>query len=70
MPPKIDDRWLWIGFGVFLFFATKGIRYAMTDVVRLTEIDPYQYDFQHERKEQPEDCIVSIHPQLNSSTDM
>lgn len=57
---RIDDRWLWLGFGVFLFAAAKGFQYAMTDIVRLTEIEPYQYDFQREEKELPEDSKRSI----------
>ena len=44
MAPKIDDRWAWLGFGIFLFFAAKGIRYAIEDLVRLSEIDPYQFE--------------------------
>ena len=42
MPSKIDDRWLWLGFGVFFFVATKGIRYAFQDITELTKLDPIQ----------------------------
>ncbi|KAL9079475.1 MAG: hypothetical protein Q9157_001638 [Trypethelium eluteriae] len=38
MAPRIDDRWLWFGFGAFLFFAVKGISRALIDIVDLTTI--------------------------------
>lgn len=61
MPPRIDDRWVWLGFGVFLFFAARNIRYAIKDTIRLTEIDPAQFedDIVTSRK-QPEDCKSPI----------
>ena len=56
MAPKIDDRWLWLGFGVFIFFAAKGIRYAITDIVQLTKLDAFDCDSKDQNKdEQPED---------------
>lgn len=39
MAYRIDDRWLWLGFGVFLFAAAKGIQYAIRDIVQLTEVE-------------------------------
>jgi hypothetical protein len=56
MPTRIDDRWLWLGFGVFVFFAARGIRYAIKDITQLTKIDPDQYESQSKLTgEQPED---------------
>ena len=43
MASRLEDRWLWLGLGVFFFVAAKGIKYALTDIVRLTELDPAQY---------------------------
>ena len=57
MPLQIGDRYLWLGFGVFIFFAAQGIRYAISDMVRLTEIDPYQYEPRNKKDDQPEDCM-------------
>ncbi|KAK5124109.1 hypothetical protein LTR85_001812 [Meristemomyces frigidus] len=58
MAPRIDDRWLWLGFGVFIFFAARNIRNAIKDTVILTEIDPAQYEDNDEKgKKQPEDSI-------------
>lgn len=56
MPPRIDDRWLWLGFGVFFLVAVRGIRYAITDVVQLTELERYPDESKDEKKdERPED---------------
>ena len=55
MTSRIHDRWLWLGLGIFVFFAAKGIRYAITDVVRLTKIDPAQYEPINKNEERPED---------------
>ncbi|KAI9662434.1 MAG: hypothetical protein M1821_008601 [Bathelium mastoideum] len=35
---RIDDHWLWLGFGAFLFIAAKGITYGLHDIVNLTTI--------------------------------
>ena len=60
MAARIDDRWLWLGFGVFLFFAARQLRNSIQETVRLTEIDPAQYEDREERdKKSPEDCIYS-----------
>ena len=56
MAPKVNDRWLWLGFSVFVFLAAKGIQYAITDTVRLTEIDPYQYESK-KKDDKPEDSM-------------
>ena len=61
MPPKIDDRWLWLGFGIFIFFAAKGIRYAINDTVRLTRLDPLQHEPKKKQKEhRPEDGMYNV----------
>lgn len=60
MALRIDDRWVWLGFGVFLFFAARQLRNSIEETVRLTEIDPAQYEDREERdKKSPEDCISS-----------
>jgi hypothetical protein len=56
MPSRIDDRWLWFGFGAVLLFAVRGIRHAIPDLIRLTKIDPYQYEPNNKKEERPEDC--------------
>jgi len=40
MASQSDDRWLWLGLGVFFFFAAQGIRHAIGDMVRLIELPP------------------------------
>lgn len=40
----VDDRWLWLGFAVFSLLAARSTRHAITDIVRLTRIDPAQYE--------------------------
>ena len=57
MAPRIDDRWVWLGFGVFLFFAARQLRRGIRETVRLTEIDPAQYeDLENKDEKTPEDC--------------
>lgn len=58
MSPKIDDRCLWLGFGIFFFAAAHGIRYAITDIVRLTAIQPLQKE-EEAKEPQPEDGTLS-----------
>jgi hypothetical protein len=56
MAAHISDRWLWLGVSVFFFAAVKGIHYALTDLVRLTELDAEQFSPKdREVKKQPED---------------
>ena len=55
MPPRIDDRWLWVGFGIFAFFAVKGIRYAIADLIHLTNKDPFRHKTQKNQTRLPED---------------
>lgn len=60
MAPHIDDRWLWLGVGVAACLAIKGVQYALTDIVRLTEIDPYQYEPKRKEKDHPEDSMATL----------
>lgn len=62
MATRIDDRWLWVGVGVTAFFAIKGIQYALQDIVRLTEIDPYQYEPKTRDEDHPEDSMPLHRP--------
>lgn len=56
MAHRINDRWLWLGFGVFIFFAARSIRSAIKETVLLTEIDPAQYEDKDDKHvKQPED---------------
>lgn len=55
MSLRIDDRWVWLGFGVFFVLAAGGIRYAITDVTRLTRLERYQDETADARREKPED---------------
>lgn len=38
MTPRVGDHWLWLGLGVFTFFAIKGVAHGLREVVRLTEV--------------------------------
>ncbi|KAF2468236.1 uncharacterized protein BDR25DRAFT_305217 [Lindgomyces ingoldianus] len=38
MAPRIDDRWLWLGLGVFTFIAIKGVAHGLRTIVHLTEV--------------------------------
>ncbi|CAI6283978.1 unnamed protein product [Periconia digitata] len=38
MAPQIEDRYLWLGLGVFAFVAVKTIAYGLHHIVTLTEI--------------------------------
>lgn len=59
MQRQVDDRWLWLGFGVVLFFAARGVRYAITDIVNITKIDSSQLDSKQatENAEDSESCL-------------
>ncbi|EME79245.1 uncharacterized protein MYCFIDRAFT_204748 [Pseudocercospora fijiensis CIRAD86] len=57
MAHRIDDKWLWFAFGIFAFFAAKGVQNAMQDVVRLTELDADQYPSEKEDAGHPEHSI-------------
>ena len=55
MSPRIDDRWLWFGFGVFFLLAAKGVRYAIEDTIRLTKLERYDDETNDAQRERPED---------------
>ncbi|KAK6432239.1 hypothetical protein LTR95_011589 [Oleoguttula sp. CCFEE 5521] len=38
MASRINDRWLWLGAGITLYIMAHGIRYAVRDILRLTEV--------------------------------
>ena len=58
MSHRIDDRWLWLSVGLGLIIAFKGIKYAITDTVRLTQVKPLGKDQDEELQRQPEDCMT------------
>lgn len=57
MSPRIDDRWLWLGFGVFFLLAARGVRYAIEDVTRLTRLERYHDETADANREKPEDSM-------------
>jgi len=57
MSRHLDDRYLWLSFGVFFVAAAYGIRYAITDIVRLTRLEPPE-EQANSIKETPEDCTL------------
>jgi hypothetical protein len=61
MSHPISDRWLWLGVGVGLILAVKGIRYAIKDTLRLTQVQPLGKDHDEELSRQPEDCTSANH---------
>ena len=56
MASRLDDRYLWLGFGIFFVAAAYGIRYAIRDIVDLTRIDPIEPLKSDVHEGQPEDC--------------
>src|SRR3954465_12188177 len=38
MAPTIDDRYLWLGLGVFTFIAIRGVAHGLRTIVQLTEV--------------------------------
>ncbi|KAF2442276.1 hypothetical protein P171DRAFT_417293 [Karstenula rhodostoma CBS 690.94] len=38
MVHHIEDRWLWLGLGIFTFFAVKGVAHGLRRIVTLTEV--------------------------------
>lgn len=60
MSHQIDDRWLWLGVGFGLIVAFKGIKYAIEDTVRLTQVKPLGKDQDEELQRQPEDCKIPL----------
>ncbi|KYG42837.1 hypothetical protein M433DRAFT_387594 [Acidomyces richmondensis BFW] len=57
MPSRIDDRWLWMGFGIFFFFAARGIRRTIKDINTLIATDPSESQEKFRNPPQPEDSI-------------
>jgi hypothetical protein len=62
MSHRIDDRLLWLGVGIGLIVAFKGIKYAIEDTIRLTQVKPLGKDQDEELQRQPEDCTPALHP--------
>lgn len=60
MSYSVNDRWLWLGAGLALIIAVKGISYAIHDTVRLTRVKPAGKDEDEELQRQPEDCMLMI----------
>lgn len=69
MSHRIDDRWLWLGVGIGLVVAFKGIKYAITDIVRLTQVKPLGKDQDEELQRQPEDCATISSSMIELWTD-
>ena len=63
MPSRFDDRWVWLGFTIFLSLAAINIRQCIRETVRLTEIDisPLEDD-DAKNEEFPEDCKLADLP--------
>ncbi|KAL5460805.1 hypothetical protein PMIN06_002559 [Paraphaeosphaeria minitans] len=38
MAHHIEDRWLWLGLGIFTFFAVRGVAHGLRRIVTLTEV--------------------------------
>jgi hypothetical protein len=66
MAIRIDDRWLWLGFGVLSVLAISGIRLAFKDLIYLTRLDSYGYKPEPELSEidsqRPEDSTSDLGP--------
>lgn len=60
MATRINDRWLWLGFGIFFLAAAKGIQYAISDIVTLTELD--SDNSKNDDTERPEDSMQNHKP--------
>ena len=68
MPPRIDDRWLWLGFGIFIFVAARGMRYAIEDIVQLTQLEPSRNESQNNEKDElPEDSNAPVSSKASSA---
>ncbi|KAK5172188.1 uncharacterized protein LTR77_003826 [Saxophila tyrrhenica] len=57
MPSRIDDRWLWLSFGVISIATIYGIRLAFQDLISLTKLDPHDDEERKKDEEHPEDAI-------------
>ena len=57
MALRLDDRYLWLGFGVFFVAAAYGVRYAITDLLDLTEVEPAIPAEEKGKEEKPEDGV-------------
>lgn len=59
MSGRIDDRWLWLSFGIVTIVAVHGIRRAIQGLVAETKLDPYSYEpCEKHTTEHPEDGIT------------
>ena len=59
MSRHLDDRYVWLGFGIFFVAAAYGIRYAITDIVQLTVLVPFEVPAKTVT-ESPEDCTSTL----------
>ncbi|USW54209.1 hypothetical protein Slin15195_G075280 [Septoria linicola] len=58
MASRLDDRWLWLGAGVFFLAAASYIKHALTHIVHLTELDPAQFPANdHSHGTHPEESV-------------
>lgn len=60
MAHTISDRWLWLGVGIAFFIAVKGIKYAISDIVNITQLPPDKQDSDEEETKYPEDSTSVI----------
>lgn len=62
MAHTISDRWLWLGVGIAIFIAVKGIKYAISDIVNITQLPLDKQDPDEEETKFPEDSrpIISF----------
>lgn len=60
MAHRIDDHWVWLGASIALVAIAHGVRYAIQDTIRLTEVEPIRPSGNDEQEQQPEDCTSDL----------
>nr|OQO19351.1 hypothetical protein B0A51_12813 [Rachicladosporium sp. CCFEE 5018] len=68
MATRIDDRWLWLGASITLFLMAHGIRHAIHDILRLTEVtDDWDTNIEAKQETVENSIPVSTLKTLHSS---